>query len=126
MLLSDSGSFADFLIDVVGVFIFVLWLWLLVITTSDLLCRKDVSGIGKLLWAVLLVGLPYVGTFAYVLREGAGMAERKKAQADEMRDDVRQFVGFSPADELQKLDRLKADNVISNEEYLMLRSRLVG
>jgi hypothetical protein len=54
------------------------------------------------------------------------MAERKKAQADEMRDDVRQFVGFSPADELQKLDRLKADNVISNEEYLMLRSRLVG
>ncbi len=126
MLLSNGTSFASFLIDVGGVFIFVLWLWLLVMTTSDLFRRRDVSEVGKVLWAVVLIGLPYVGTFAYILREGAGMADRKKAQAEEMHDAVRQFVGISPADELLKLDRLKADNVISNEEYLMLRSRLVG
>lgn len=126
MLLSDGTSYARFLIDIVGVFIFVLWLWLLVITTSDLFRRRDVSEVGKFLWAVLLISLPYAGTFAYILREGAGMADRKKAQVEEMRDAVRQFVGISPADELLKLDRLKAENVISNEEYLMLRSRLVG
>ncbi|MBI2736844.1 MAG: PLDc N-terminal domain-containing protein [Rhodospirillales bacterium] len=126
MLLSDGTSFASFLIEIVGVFILVLWLWLLVMTTSDLFRRRDVSEVGKFLWAVLLIGLPYVGTFAYILREGAGMADRKKAQTEEMHDAVRQFVGSSPADELLKLDRLKAENVISNEEYLMLRSRLVG
>jgi hypothetical protein len=126
MLLSDGTSFASFLIDIVGVFILVLWLWLLVVTTSDLFRRRDISEVGKFLWAALLIGLPYVGTFAYILREGVGMADRKKAQAEEMRDAVRQFVGTSPADELLKLDRLKAENIISNEEYLMLRSRLVG
>ena len=126
MLLSDGTSFAGFLIDVVGVFILVLWLWLLVMTANDLFRRRDVSEVGKFLWAVILIGLPYVGTFAYILCEGAGMAERKTAQAEEMRDAVRQFVGVSLADELLKLDRLKAQNVISNEEYLMLRSRLVG
>lgn len=125
MLLSDGTSFASFLIDVVGVFIFVLWLWLLVMTTSDLFRRRDVSDVGKFLWAVILIVLPYVGTFAYILREGAGMAERKKEQTEEMHDALRQFVGVSPADELLKLDRLKAQNVISNDEYLMLRSRLV-
>ncbi len=126
MLLPDDTSFASFLVDIVGVFIFVLWLWLLVMTTSDLFRRRDVSEVGKFLWAVVLIGLPYLGTFTYILREGAGMADRKKAEAEEMHDAVRQFVGISPADELLKLDRLKAQNVISDEEYLMLRSRLVG
>ncbi len=126
MLLSDGTSFASFLIDVVGVFIFVLWLWLLIVTASDLFCRRDVSDLGKFLWAVVLLGLPYLGTFAYILREGSGMADRKKAQAEEMHEALREFVGVSPTDELQKLDRLKAQNVISNDEYLMLRSRLVG
>lgn len=126
MLLSDGTSFASFLIDVVGVFIFVLWLWLLIVTANDLFRRRDVSDLGKFLWAVILLGLPYLGTFAYILCEGSGMADRKKAQAEEMHDALREFVGVSPADELQKLDRLKAQNVISNDEYLMLRSRLVG
>lgn len=126
MLLPDDTSFASFLVDIAGVFIFVLWLWLLVMTTSDLFRRRDVSEVGKFLWAVVLIGLPYLGTFTYILREGAGMADRKKAEAEEMHDAVRQFVGISPADELLKLDRLKAQNVISDEEYLILRSRLVG
>jgi hypothetical protein len=126
MLLSDSTSFAGFLINVVAVFILALWLWLLVMTASDLFRRSDVSDAGKFLWALLLVGLPYVGTFAYILSEGAGMAERKRVQAEETRDALRQLAGFSPADELHKLDRLQAENVISREEYLMLRSRLVG
>ena len=126
MLLSDDRSFADFLIDGVAVFIFVLWLWLLVITTSDLFRRRDISDVSKFLWAVVLIALPYVGTFAYIMREGAGMAERKRAQADEMREELRELVGFSPADELLKLEQLKAHNIISNDEYLMLRSRLVG
>lgn len=126
MLLSDAASFAGFVIDAFAVFILVLWLWLLVTTASDLFGRRDVSDVGKFIWAVLLVGLPYVGTFAYILSEGAGMAERKRAQTEEMRDAVRQLVGFSAADELLKLDQLEAQNVISKEEHLMLRARLVG
>jgi len=126
MLLSEERSFGTFLIDGVAVFIVVLWLWLLVVTTTDLMRRRDLSEFGKFLWAVLLVGLPYVGTFAYILREGSGMAERKKMQAEELRDALRQLVGFGPAGELLKLNELKEHNVISREEYLMLRSRLVG
>src|SRR5689334_2121067 len=98
-LLSGDRPFADFLIDAVVVFIVALWLWLLVMTATDLFRRRDISDVGKFLWAIVLIGLPYVGTFAYVIREGAGMAERKTAQAEEMRDALRQFVGFSLADE---------------------------
>jgi hypothetical protein len=126
MLLSDATSFAGFLIDAIAIFIFVLWLWLLVTTAIDLFRRSDVSAVGRFLWAIVLVGLPYVGTLAYILREGTGMAERKRIQSEELRDALRELAGFSAADELLKLDRLKAQNIISKEEYMMLRSRLVG
>jgi hypothetical protein len=40
-------------------------------------------------------------------------------------DELRQVVGFSVADELEKLEHLKNSNAISNEEYLRLRARAV-
>jgi hypothetical protein len=54
------------------------------------------------------------------------MAERNKAQAIQARDELRQVVGFSIADELSKLERLKSEKSISDEEYLRLRARLVA
>jgi hypothetical protein len=53
------------------------------------------------------------------------MAERNRAQARQARDELRQMVGFSPADELVKLERLVADKSISKEEYARLRARIV-
>ena len=88
--------------------------------------RKDISGFGKVLWVILLIVLPYIGIFAYIITQGGGMAERNKAQAIQARDELRQAVGFSIADELLKLDRLKSEKSISDEEYLRLRARLVA
>jgi hypothetical protein len=53
------------------------------------------------------------------------MAERDQARAKQAREDLRQVVGFSAADELEKLDRLKAAGSISAEEHARLRARLV-
>jgi hypothetical protein len=53
------------------------------------------------------------------------MAERNRVQARQARDELRQAVGFSAADELMKLDRLASDNAISKEEYARMRARLL-
>ncbi len=45
------------------------------------------------------------------------MAERSEALAKQTLDDYRQIVGFSAADEIQKLDRLKEAGSISEQEY---------
>ena len=39
--------------------------------------RHDISGWGKAGWIVLLVFLPYLGVFIYLIAQGAHMAERK-------------------------------------------------
>jgi len=113
-----------FLFDIAVIFLFVFWLWLLVSIVTDLFRRSDVSGVVKLVWCVVLLLLPYLGVFAYLLTQGGGMAERHAARAQHMREEMRQFVGFSVADELKKLDALQAAGSITKAEYAAARARL--
>jgi hypothetical protein len=125
MLFSGGFTFTNFVADVFSVFIFVLWFWLLITIFGDLFRRRGVSGLGKTLWVIALVVFPYLGIFIYLITQGRGMAERQTERTQQARDELRQVVGFSVADELEKLERLKNSNVISNEEYRRLRTRAV-
>ncbi len=125
MLFQGGFSFANFVADVFAVFVFVLWFWLLITVAGDLFRRHDVSGLGKTLWVILLIVLPYIGVFAYLLTQGRSMAERGNARVRQARDDLRQTMGFSAADEIEKLERLKQQGAISDQEYTRLRARVV-
>lgn len=125
MLFDGGYTFANFLANLFSIFLFVLWLWLLMTVFGDLFRRRDVSGIGKVAWVILLIVLPYVGIFAYLVTQGGGMAERNREQAERAQDQLRRAIGFSPADEIEKLERLKANKSITEQEYARLRERLV-
>ena len=79
MLFSGESAFANFIADAFAVFIFILWFWLFITTASDLFRRKDTSGFGKVLWVILLIVLPYIGIFAYIITQGGGMADRRRS-----------------------------------------------
>ena len=125
MLFSGGFTFSNFLADVVSIFIFVLWFWLLITVVGDLFRRRDVSGWVKTIWVIVLIVFPYLGIFIYLITQGRGMAERHSQRAEQAREELRHFAGFSVADELEKLERLTNSNVISNEEYARLRARAV-
>ena len=125
MLFSGGFTFPNFLTDVFSIFIFVLWFWLLITVFGDLFRRRDVSGLGKVLWVIVLIVFPYIGVFVYLISQGRGMAERRNQQIQQAREELRQVVGYSVADELEKLERLKNSSAISNEEYTRLRARAV-
>jgi len=125
-VLFDGGfSFTNFLMDVLAVFVFVLWFWLLITVFADLFRRHDISGWSKALWVIVLILIPYLGVFAYLIFQARGMAERNAQYAEQSRDELRRVVGFSVADELQKLDGLKKSGSISEDEFRNLRARLV-
>ena len=125
MLFGGDFSFANFLTDVLTVFLFVVWFWLLILVFSDLFRRHDISGWGKALWIIFLLVLPYLGVFAYLISQGRGMAERNSQQAQQARDELRRVVGFSAADEIAKLDQLKKSGAITAEEFTRLRAKVV-
>ena len=125
MLFSGGFTFSNFLADVLSIFIFVLWFWLLITIFGDLFRRHDISGWAKVIWVIALIIFPYLGIFIYLITQHRGMAERQSQRVRQAREDMRHFVGYSVADEIEKLKRLKNSGTISNEEYTRLRARAV-
>jgi hypothetical protein len=121
----EGFTYRNFLMDMLGIFAFVVWFWLLIIIYGDLFRRHDISGWGKALWVLALVITSYIGIFAYLISQGRGMAERNTRQAEQARDELRRVVGFSVADELTKLDQLKKSGSITEAEYGRLRAKWV-
>jgi hypothetical protein len=121
MLFDGGFTFGNFIADAFTIFMFILWFWLLIVVSGDLFRRHDVSGFAKVLWVLF----SYLGVFAYLLTQGRGMAERNRAQASEAREELRHIVGFSAADEIVKLDKLKSAGSITEQEYGRLRAKLV-
>jgi hypothetical protein len=123
---AEGFTFRNFLADAFAIFMFVVWFWLLITVFSDLFRRQDVSGWVKAIWVIALIVFPYIGIFAYMITQARGMAERSSQQAQQARDEVRRAVGFSAADEIEKLDRLKKSGSITDQEFTRLRAKLVA
>ena len=125
MLFRGGFTFSNFLVDAFSIFMFVVWFWLLITIFSDLFRRQDMSGLAKLIWVIVLIVFPYLGIFAYLITQSRGWAERQSQRMQQAREDMRHLVGYSVADELEKLERLKNSGTLSSEEFTRLRARAV-
>ena len=126
LFLSEGFTFRNFLADVLAIFVFVVWFWLLITVFSDLFRRHDIPGWGKAIWIIALIVFPFLGIFAYMITQATGMAERSSQHAQQTREELRKVVGFSVADEIEKLDRLKKSGSITDQEFARLRAKLVA
>jgi len=123
--LQEGFTYRNFLMDVLAIFVFVVWFWLLITVAADLFRRHDISGWVKAIWVIAFIIIPYFSVLAYLIFQGRGMAERNVQRAQDARDELRRVVGFSAADEIEKLDGLKKAGSISDAEFARLRARLV-
>ena len=123
--LQEGFSYRNFLMDALAIFFFVVWFWLLITVASDLFRRHDVSGWVKASWVIGWIIFPFFCVLVYLIFQGRGMAERNAQQTRHARDELRSTIGFSVADEIDKLGRLKQAGSISDAEFARLRARLV-
>ena len=72
-----------------------------------------------------MIIFPFLGILIYILTQHKGMAERNVEQIKAEREQLRQFVGTGSADELMKLDQLKASGSISDAEYQKMRAKVI-
>src|SRR5215510_14323159 len=98
MLFSGGFTYSNFLADVLSIFIFVLWLWLLITVFVDLFRRHDISGWTKVIWVIALIIFPYLGIFIYLITQHRGMAERQSQRVQQAREGLRQAFGYSVTD----------------------------
>ena len=131
MFLAADYPFLDILWSMLVFFAWVIWFWLLIIVFSDLFSRHDISGWGKAGWIVLLVFLPYLGVFIYLIAQGQHMAERraKDSQAAQAQfDDYVQNVAASagPAGEIDKAKQLLDSGAITQAEFDALKAKALA
>ena len=125
MLFEGGFTFSNFLIELMTIFAFVVWFWLIIVIFADLFRRPDISGWAKAIWLIVLILTPYIGVIIYIITQARGMDERKAQQAQAAREELRRVVGFSVADEIGKLDQLRRAGSITEGEFARLRAKLV-
>ena len=127
MILGNANvSVGEFLLWCVWIFLFVVWFWLLITIFADVFRRHDIGGFAKTMWIIFVIVLPFLGIFIYLITQAKGMGERNVAQAQAQQEQLRQTVGTSSADELVKLDQLKASGSITDDEYQRMRAKVVA
>jgi hypothetical protein len=123
-------SFGDLLLLVFEMFLFVVWVWILFTIISDLFRNHDMSGGKKALWIVLLVFIPYLTAFVYLIVHGNDMRERTmraQAEAKHQADDyIRAAAHVTPADELHKLHELVEKGALTEAEYDRAKAKLLA
>ena len=125
MPFAGGFSFANFFVDLLTLFAFVVWFWLAISVFGDLFRRSDISGWGKALWVIGVILFPYLGVLVYMISQGKSMAQRSAERAQQTREEFRNVIGFSVADEIEKLDRLKSSGSITDDEFARLRANLL-
>lgn len=125
MPFAGGFSYGNFFLDVLTLFAFVIWFWLAISVFGDLFRRSDISGWGKALWVIVVILFPYLGVLVYMISQGRGMARRSAERTQQAREEFRNVIGFSVADEIEKLDRLRNSGSISDDEFARLRTNLL-
>ncbi|MGO8873143.1 MAG: SHOCT domain-containing protein [Acidimicrobiales bacterium] len=131
-MLAYTYPLADLFGTMLGLFVFFIWFWLLIVVFSDIFRSRDLGGVAKALWVIFVIVLPFLGIFVYLIARGGKMHERAAAQAAEQQKAfdayVKQAAGTSGSnvDELAKLADLKAQGVITDAEFEAQKAKLLS
>src|SRR5258708_2491375 len=111
-MLAYTYPLADLFGTMLGLFVFFIWFWLLIVVFSDIFRRRVSGGGSKRLWVLFVIILPFLGIFVYLIARGGKMHEWAEAQAAQQQKAFDSYVKeaagtSSSADQLAKLADLK-------------------
>lgn len=130
-MLGSSYPLLDVFWTMLWFFCFFLWIFIVISILMDVFRSHDIGGFAKFLWVLLIIILPFLGAFIYLIVRGGGMHERSMRQAQDqekaLQEYIRQTAGAgSSADELAKLSDLKNKGTISEQEYEQAKAKILG
>ena len=105
--------------------VFFFWfmaIWIFITIFADIFRRRDLSGVAKAGWILLLFILPFLGALIYLIARPK-MTDQDKEELEKYTEAQRRLQGYSPAEEIEKLAKLRDEGKISAEEYESLKSK---
>jgi ABC-type multidrug transport system fused ATPase/permease subunit len=122
---------ADLFGTMLGIFVFIIWFWLLVIIFGDIFRSKDMGGGAKALWVLFVIILPFLGILVYLIARGGKMHERAEQAAQQQQQQFDAYVketagAGNNVDQLAKLADLKQQGVITDAEFEAQKAKLLA
>jgi hypothetical protein len=121
-MLATDWSFGSVLWAMVVFFLWVAAIWLFIALFSDIFRRNDLSGGAKAGWILLLFVVPFLGALIYIVARPK-MTEQDRQIIEQQQEIQRRITGYSPADEVEKLGKLRDSGDITVEEYEELKRK---
>ncbi|GAA4839932.1 SHOCT domain-containing protein [Luteimicrobium xylanilyticum] len=120
----------DYFWWIIGVFLFIAYLFVLIQIFTDLFRDRELSGGWKALWIIFLIVFPLITGLIYLIARGQGMAARQAAAVVQAKDEadtyIRQTAAKSPADQIATAKSLLDSGTISQEEFDRLKARALA
>ena len=133
MMLASDYPLLNVFWTMLSFFLFFIWIWLLITVIGDVFRSHDLSGLSKAVWMIVMICLPYLGVFVYLIARGDKMRDHAIDDAQNqdaaMRSYVQEAAGTgtkSTADELSKLVDLRDKGVINAEEFERQKTQVLA
>ena len=112
-------------------FLFFVWISLVFRIFGDIIRSDDLSGVAKAGWSVVIIFVPYLGIFGYLIARGDQMAARELQAAQNQEEAMRSYIrsaagGSNQADQLSSLTSLHSSGKLTDEEFAAAKSRVIG
>lgn len=115
-MIATEWTFGSVIWAMVVFFFWFMAIWIFITIFADIFRRRDLSGWAKAGWILLLFILPFIGALIYLIARPK-MTEQDKEELERYTEAQRRLQGYSPADEIDKLSKLRDEGKISAEEY---------
>ncbi|HXJ64610.1 MAG TPA: SHOCT domain-containing protein [Actinomycetota bacterium] len=115
-------TFGNFLWTMVVFFFWFMFIWIFITVFADIFHRTDIHGGAKAGWVILIVLVPFLGLLIYMIARPK-MTAQDKQEMEQAQQIQQRIEGYSAADEVAKLAKLRDDGAITAEEYEEMKRR---
>jgi hypothetical protein len=131
MILATSYPLLEIFWTILVFFAFVVWLMILFTVLSDIFRRHDTTGGTKVLWIIVIIVLPYLGTFVYLISQHTGMTERAQKQQKAAQTQFDQYVQSvaaksDPTEQIAKAKDLLDRGAINDAEFEQIKRQALA
>ena len=121
----NQTTFGDILWTMIAFFFWFMLIWMFIAVFADIFRRNDLSGGWKAIWILAIFILPLLGILIYLVSRPKVTAQDVQ-QMTQMEAGVKAAASVSTADELAKLQQLKASGAGPEPEYEALKAKLLA
>jgi Tfp pilus assembly protein PilO len=121
-MLAYEWTFGSVLWAMVVFFFWFMLIWIFIGVFADLFRRNDLSGWAKAGWLLLIFVVPFLGVLIYLIARPK-MTEQDKEMMAAVQERERRATGYSAADEVAKLAKLRDEGKITADEYETMKQQ---